>query len=61
MHGYLQGAPTPRREHDLVALAINERLGDLGMAHRLAFHEDLGPIAPTITTRGSAPTAKMEP
>jgi hypothetical protein len=43
LHGYLDGAHTPPREHDLVALAINERLADLGIAHRLAFREDLGP------------------
>jgi len=41
LHGYLDGAVVPAREHDLVALAINERLTDLGIAHRLPFREDL--------------------
>jgi hypothetical protein len=39
--GYLGSDLVPAREHDLVALAINERLSDLGIERRLAFREDL--------------------
>jgi hypothetical protein len=41
VQGYLGGGPTPPREHDLIAHAINERLADVGSPQRMTYVEEL--------------------